>query len=197
MYAYIKGILEEVNKEYITVECGGIGYSIFATSALVNSAKMGQSLKVFLHQVVREDEISLYGFFSKEEKAMFLRLISVSGIGPKLGIGMVSSIGAKNIALALVTGDINSLTKAAGVGKKTAQRLILELRGSIENDELLQGDTPLPGVEDNDIAQEAITAIMALGFSRAEAVRSVGDASDAKTVEDMIRRALLGMGGGK
>ena len=197
MYSYIKGTLEEILQDSVTVECGGIGYSIFASSSFTSSARQGDEVKLYLYQVVREDEISLYGFSSNEEKSMFVRLLTVSGIGPKSALAMLNTIGARNIAVAIVTGDAKSLTKAAGVGMKTAQRLILELRGSIENEDFLPGAQTVQTAQDSNVAQEAVTAIMALGFTRAEAVKSIGAVEPSESVEDIIRRVLVSMGSGK
>ena len=109
---------------------------------------------------------------------------------------MISGIGAHNIALAIVTGDVKTLTRAAGVGNKLAQRMILELRGSIDNDELISAPAAKKagGAASEDMAQEAITAVMALGFTRAEAVSAISAAGEAGSVEELIRRALSGMG---
>ena len=126
---------------------------------------------------------------------MFQRLLSVSGVGAKSALSMISGIGAHNIALAIVTGDVKTLTRAAGVGNKLAQRMILELRGSIDNDELISAPAvKRGGAASEDMAQEAITAVMALGFTRAEAVNAIGAAGEAGSVEELIRRALSEMG---
>lgn len=196
MYSYIKGTLEEAAQDGITVECCGIGYKIYASASCSDGVPIGSAVKIYLHQTVREDDISLYGFADAEERAMFQRLLSVSGVGAKSALSMISGIGAHNIALAIVTGDVKTLTRAAGVGNKLAQRMILELRGSIDNDELISAPAAKKagGAASEDMAQEAITAVMALGFTRAEAVNAIGAAGAAGSVEELIRRALSGMG---
>lgn len=196
MYSYIKGTLEEAAQDGITVECCGIGYKIYASASCIDGVPIGSAVKIYLHQTVREDDISLYGFADTQERAMFQRLLSVSGVGAKSALSMISVIGAHSIALAIVTGDVKTLTRAAGVGNKLAQRMILELRGSIDNDELISAPAAKKagGAASEDMAQEAITAVMALGFTRAEAVNAIGAAGAAGSVEELIRRALSGMG---
>ena len=195
MYSYIKGTLEEAAQDGITVECCGIGYKIYASASCIDGVPIGSAVKIYLHQTVREDDISLYGFADTQERAMFQRLLSVSGVGAKSALSMISGIGAHSIALAIVTGDVKTLTRAAGVGNKLAQRMILELRGSIDNDELISAPAAKKagGAASEDMAQEAITAVMALGFTRAEAVNAIGAAGEAGSVEELIRRALAGM----
>lgn len=196
MYSYIKGTLEEAAQDGITVECCGIGYKIYASASCIDGVPIGSAVKIYLHQTVREDDISLYGFADTQERAMFQRLLSVSGVGAKSALSMISGIGAHSIALAIVTGDVKTLTRAAGVGNKLAQRMILELRGSIDNDELISAPAAKKagGAASEDMAQEAITAVMALGFTRAEAVNAIDAAGAAGSVEELIRRALSGMG---
>ena len=196
MYSYIKGTLEEAAQDGITVECCGIGYKIYASASCIDGVPIGSAVKIYLHQTVREDDISLYGFADTQELAIFQRLLSVSGVGAKSALSMISGIGAHSIALAIVTGDVKTLTRAAGVGNKLAQRMILELRGSIDNDELISAPAAKKagGAASEDMAQEAITAVMALGFTRAEAVSAIDAAGAAGSVEELIRRALSGMG---
>ena len=197
MYSYIKGTLEEINNDSITVECNDIGYKIYATRATFADLFIGSKIKVYLQQIVREDELSLYGFSSLDEKNMFLKLISVSGVGPKSALAMLSDIGPSNIALAIVTGDAKSLTKVSGIGIKIAQRLILELKGNIDNDEFMPQSNYNDSTVNDDIVQEAITAIMALGFTRSEAVKSVGKVKNFDSVEDIIRCVLQNMDSSK
>lgn len=196
MYSYIKGTLEEAAQDGITVECCGIGYKIYASASCIDGVPIGSAVKIYLHQTVREDDISLYGFADTQERTMFQRLLSVSGVGAKSALSMISGIGAHSIALAIVTGDVKTLTRAAGVGNKLAQRMILELRGSIDNDELISAPAAKKagGAASEDMVQEAITAVMALGFTRAEAVSAISAAGEAGSVEELIRRALSGMG---
>ena len=126
MYEYIKGIIEDIGADYIVLEAGGIGYFITATGGTINMCRVGESVKIYIYQSVKEDNISLYGFASAEEKRMFLRLVSVSGIGPRIAVQTLTAVSVQELAIALVTGDTAALTRVPGIGKKTAQRMILE-----------------------------------------------------------------------
>lgn len=140
MYEYIKGTAEDIGSDYIVLEAGGVGYYITATGAAVNMCRIGENAKIYVYQSVKEDGISLYGFASAEEKRMFLRLVSVSGIGPKIAVQTLTAVSVQELAIALVTGDTAALTRVPGIGKKTAQRLILELRERVDNEELPSND---------------------------------------------------------
>ena len=195
MYEYIKGTAQEADADYIVLEAGGIGYLITATAAAADMCRPGESVKIYVYQSVREDGIYLYGFASAEEKKMFLRLISVSGIGPRTAVQMLSAVSAQELAIALVTGDTAALTRVPGVGKKTAQRLILELRGQVENDELISaGEIPTARTADDRSVNEAIGALTALGIPQSEAARAVKEiAHQAQSAEEMIRMVLKGL----
>lgn len=195
MYEYIKGTAQEAGADYIVIETGGIGYLITATAAASDMCRPGESVKIYVYQSVREDGIFLYGFASAEEKKMFLRLISVSGIGPRTAVQMLSAVSAQELAIALVTGDTAALTRVPGVGKKTAQRLILELRGQVENDELISGGAvPQAQTADDRSVNEAIGALTALGIPQSEAARAVKEiAGQAQSAEEMIRMVLKGL----
>jgi Holliday junction DNA helicase RuvA len=191
MYAYISGIIEEADLNGVVVANNGIGYYIQCPSSVMNSVSVGQNAKIFTYQHVREDAIILYGFLTKEDRIMFLRLISVSGIGPKIALQVLSSLSASDLAVILVGGDANALTKVPGIGKKTAQRMILELREKVDNDELVtatvqRGATPQPAM-----ISDAIYALAALGYSSQEASKAVeAVAPDCKDTESIIRAVL-------
>ena len=193
MYAFIKGTVEDISSDGVVVEAGGVGYLLICSSATMQALKIGETTKVFTYQAVREDAITLYGFLQKEERRMFLRLISVGGIGPKVSLQILSAISLRELALALVTGDTSALTKVPGVGKKTAQRLILELKEKVDNDELLVGaDVSSAGGSSN--ASDAIMALTALGYPASEAARAVNAvAGTASSVEEIIRLTLKSM----
>ena len=139
MYSYIKGILEMKFNNYIVVENGGIGYKIFMPQSTIEKiGDVGNTVKVYTHYHVREDEISLYGFLTNEELNMFELLISVSGIGAKSAISMLSNITPSSFALAVISNDIAKLTKIPGVGPKSAQRIVLELKDKLKTDEAFE-----------------------------------------------------------
>lgn len=190
MYAFINGTVEEIMPEGVVIEAGGVGYFIQCTSSVTGGVELGQKAKIYTYQHVREDAIVLYGFASKEERTMFLRLISVSGIGPKSAVQVLSAISAKDLALAIASGDCDALCRVQGIGKKTAQRIILELREKV--DELSHADT---GADDvlfttrNTNVTDAMYALCALGLTAAEASEAVKSAQGT-TTEEIVRNAL-------
>ncbi len=193
MYAYINGIIEEADQNGIVISANDIGYYVQCPLNVVNSISVGEKRKIYTYQHVREDAIILFGFLTKEDRTMFLRLISVSGIGPKLALQILSSISAGELAIILVGGDATSLTKVPGIGKKTAQRLILELREKVDNDELTsaaqQKGTASLGT--SSMISDAIYALAALGYSSQEASKAVEAVAPQCTDTESIIRAVL------
>ena len=191
MYAYIKGKIEEVSEGSLIIECGGIGYEVFVsnqTAAELSSAK--GEVKLYTFYKVAEDDVALYGFARKEEKEMFRKLIAVSGVGPKAALAILSGISLKDLALSIATRDAARLTRIKGVGKKTAERIILELKEKVQ-EEAEQPGIPT-GAAPLSESEEAVAALISLGFSRAEAQSSVAKASalGASKLEDVISMAL-------
>lgn len=199
MFAYIKGSLEEKMSNYIVVETAGIGYKIFMSKTAIGRAgEIGETVKVYTHYHVREDDISLYGFLSNEELKMFELLISVSGVGAKSAIAMLSNISTSDFAVSIINNDITKLTKVPGIGKKTAQRIVLELKDKLKAEkELMQSESIESEViiESNDDIDEAISALQILGYNRKE-IEKVFEKFDYKemTVEDIIRNGLKYLG---
>lgn len=187
MYAYITGTIEYLGDGLIIVDNNGIGYSLnISNNCLSRIGVIGENVKIYTYLNVREDEISLYGFYSKEEKAMFLKLINISGIGPKLAISVLSGLDINNLASVIMSGDTKTLSTVKGLGKKTAERIILELRGSIEG---LIEDTPSYIQSDN--INDAILALVNLGFGRQEAYKAVAKESENTTeTSELIAKAL-------
>jgi len=192
MFAYITGLVEEKYENSIVIDVNGIGYLVQTTSSTLRRVKgLGDKVKLYTYLYVREDALTLYGFYTKEERSMFERLISVTGVGPKGALGILSTLSAADLALAIVTNNVNLLTKAPGVGKKTAHRLILELKEKIETDELLDASAGKTFIEGDSQIQEAIYALIALGYDRAEAIRAIESIDPVDmTVEEMILQAL-------
>lgn len=192
MFAYITGLVEEKYENSIVIDVNGIGYLVQTTASTLRSVKgIGDTVKLYTYLYVREDALILYGFYTKDERSMFERLISVTGIGPKGALGILSTLSAADLALAIVTDNVGLLTKAPGVGKKTAHRLILELKEKIEKHELLDASAGKSFIEGDSQLQEAIYALIALGYDRAEAVRAIESIESVDmTVEDMIVQAL-------
>ncbi len=198
MFSYIKGILEAKSINYVVVDVNGIGFKIFMSqSAIQRLEEVGNVVKIYTYMNVKEDEISLYGFITNEELRMFELLIGVSGIGAKSAINMLSAITPSKFALAVISNDVKTLTKVPGVGTKSAQRIILELKDKLKTEEAVQ--TNDIGVMDNIISdnklEEAVQALKVLGYSRQE-IENVLSKIDIKplTVEDIIRKALSFLG---
>ena len=191
MYAYNKVNIEENSEVRLDIECGGIGYEVFVsnqTAAELSSAK--GEVKLYTFYKVAEDDVALYGFARNEEKEMFRKLIAVSGVGPKAALAILSGISLKDLALSIATRDAARLTRIKGVGKKTAERIILELKEKVQ-EEAEQSGIPT-GAASLSESEEAVAALISLGFSRAEAQSSVAKASalGASKLEDVISMAL-------
>lgn len=192
LISFIYGVLEDIEQDHVIVEAGGIGYQIYiSSSALQSLPSKGDTLKIYTHMIVREDGIGLYGFIIKEELHMFQKLISISGIGPKGALGILSVMKPIELSMAIITEDIQSLSKAPGIGKKTAQRIILELKDKIKTVDAvgvpLQNSSDCLGVH----KQEAIEALISLGYSQGDAAKAVmGTCEDEMSTEQMIKMAL-------
>lgn len=202
MYAYIEGKLADKTLNTLVVDAGGVGYEITCTqSALTNAPQLNEAVRVYTYLSVREDAMELLGFQSADEKRMFLRLTSVSGIGPKTALGILGAMPLKDLTLALMTGDIAMLSRAPGIGKKTAQRLALELKDKLSADDFSVSAVPGVLMEEQSTAQgavgEAIAALQSLGYTQQEAARAVSAAckngADDTKADDMVRIALRGM----
>lgn len=199
MYAYIKGIITDRDDQQIVIENNGIGYLIYCPLGI--SAELGgfgEEVTVWLYQSVREDDISLYGFASRDQKEMFLKLITVSGIGPKVAHTICASLSAEQIAAAVMSGNIALLTGVKGLGKKTAERIILELKdklksqlGSASQVSISQVPVAASGSVDSGVMQDAVGALVVLGYKDQEAAEAVAAAyEEGIGLEDLIRKAL-------
>ena len=195
MYDYIKGEVVSTEKDIAVIEAGGIGYRIYTTSQSLAYIKAGQTAKLFCHFVVREDAHTLYGFYTSEEREMFVRLTGVSGIGPKAALAVLSTMKISELAAAIITSDETALQKVTGIGKKTAQRIIIDLAEKISTHEII-GDADMPGEQGGmGIESEALAALVALGYNRAEATRAVSSVKSlGDTTEELILMALKRMG---
>jgi len=188
MIAKITGKIAFFRDNYVVVDVAGVGYKIFVTDFTMGKIAGKEELELFTHTYVREDTLSLYGFLILEELVMFELLISISGIGPKAAIGILSIAEPKTIRAAVISGDSSILTRVSGVGRKTAERVILELKNRI---------TQLPG-EDEGSAKadsEAIEALISLGYTNAQSREALKNVSGKiKDVSDRVRAALKGLG---
>ena len=196
MFAYIKGSLEIKSTNYIVIEAGGIGYKIYMSPKSIGTiGNVGENVKVHTHYHVREDDISLYGFNTEEELRMFEILISVSGVGVKSALTMLSDISPASFAMAVINDDVTRLTKVPGVGKKTAQRLILELKDKLKSEDISGEEISKTDIKEDKIDNDAIIALKVLGYNKKEIEQALEkiDIRDL-TVEDTIKTALKYLG---
>ena len=188
MYAYIKGILTYKNYPVVVLEAGGVGYKISTTTNTIGKLpELGETVTLYTYLNVKEDIMELYGFYSREELSVFELLISVSGVGPKVGATILSSVNPQSFVVAVATGDTKSITKAQGVGPKLAARIILELKDKINKD----GDFAIPetaNAQSLEVNDDAVDALMVLGYTQAEAKKAVAGLTGS--VEDIIGAAL-------
>ena len=202
MYAYIKGILEEITEDAVVVEAGGIGYNIKVSASTADLLPgIGSEVKVYTYTLVREDAFSLYGFLTRDDLDIFKKLITVSRIGPKGGLAILSVMSADALRFAVMAGDAKAIAKAPGVGAKTAERVILDLRDKISLEDTLRGmggdlgsgqAADASGTADNLMKREAIEALVALGYSASDATAAVKkvEAGAEATSETILKQAL-------
>lgn len=198
MYAHIEGIVAEKDHDTIVLDANGVGYLLNVSGATLSMAPaVGERMKLYCILNVREDAMELYGFYSREEKKMYERLRGVNGVGSRTALQILSSMSVRDLSLALISGDAAALTRVPGIGKKTAQRLVLELKDKVDDDQLSgQSATISPKANAKGPEAEAIAALISLGYSSAEAAKAVAMVADQTDEADkMIYLALRGLGG--
>ena len=194
MYEYIKGIFIGINKDYIVVDNNGMGYKIYTSgSTMAKMPKTGESVLLYIKQIVREDFIGLYGFLTKDEIEMFTLVISINGVGSKAGLSLLSICSVTNLKYAIVSGDEKTLTRAPGIGKKIAQRIILELREKIHIEQ--SQDNNLSQVAGSNLVDDrklidVLGALISLGYSEKEAEKALSAISREQSLENMIKDCL-------
>ncbi len=196
MYAFISGIIEEKTENTIVVNCNGIGYEIIVSATTLNAlSAVGQMATVLTYLHVREDAFQLFGFASKDEKALFLQLITVSGIGAKSAIQLLSGTSVNGLITAIITGDVKLIASIKGIGKKTAERIILELKGKLgdntpQNLTINDFETPTS----NSLVEQATDLLTNMGLTRMEALNLVKKcATPEDTLEEIITKCLRNM----
>ena len=196
MISYIKGILEDMSPGMVVVDNHGIGYQMMVPMRGESFPKIGQEIKIYTHMHVREDDVSLFGFLSKEEKEAFELLIGVNGIGPKVGLSVLSTLSVYELKMAVISEDVKTISKTPGLGPKGAKKLILELKDKLSFEEL---DEDGVGAEIFDTAADSSDSVMitieglvSLGYSKSEAAIAVNKVEDAKdlTPEELLKKAL-------
>ena len=193
MFDFISGVVERKTENYAVVEVGGIGYRISTSLFSLQSVHTGEKVRFHTYVHIREDALELYGFTSATERSTFEMLISVSGVGPKAALNILSVAAPEDLILAIVTNDAKAITKAQGVGPKLAQRIILELKDKIKGKDLM--------IKGNDFSSpvlshqnEAVEALVSLGYSASEAALAVKGLDDGLTVEETIKASLKQLG---
>lgn len=188
MYYYIRGKYITKGENYAVVDNGGIGYKIFTSLSVLERLNPGSETTLYTHLYVREDAMDLYGFPTTEELSMFLNLLSVSGVGPKAALSILSVATPEKFALAVITNDVKTITKAAGVGPKLAQRVILELKDKLKTVDAVSS-ADISDEDFTDERSEAASALIVLGYSQAEASKAVS-LSEGGSVEELVKNAL-------
>lgn len=195
----INGVLTVTDVNYIVVECGGVGFKCFTTlNTVKNIGRVGDKVNVFTYLSVREDALDLYGFSTVEELESFKLLITVSGIGPKAAVSILSELSPDRLAVCIASGDAKAIMRAQGVGKKTAERVVLELKdkmGSISLSSNSQAVANAASASENSVSAEAVEALVALGFSQTDASVAVGAMDKSLSVDEMIRLGLKQLAG--
>lgn len=193
MFAYINGKIADKANNYVVIDTGGVGYKIFmSTKAIEGLNDIGEMQKVYTYYYVREDNISLYGFLSNEELRMFELLLSVSGIGAKSALAILSEITPSSFALAVITNDDSKLVKIPGIGKKTAARMILELKDKLKTETAIEKTEKIEkAIKEDNKDSEAVSALQVLGYTNKEIEKALEKIDVAGLgVEDIIRKAL-------
>lgn len=197
MISYIKGNLEAKNLDNVIIDVGGIGYKIFMSIKSMNTlGDMGKEVKIYTYMRVREDDISLYGFCTNEELKMFEQLLGVSGVGAKLALSILSNISPSSFALAIITEDINTIKSLPGIGAKSAQRIILELKDKMKTQDAIETEFISTKIEiKDDKTKDAIDALQVLGYAKKD-IDSVISHIDVTglSVEDIIKQGLKHLG---
>ena len=198
MFAYLEGRVTEKRQDEMVLDVGGVGFLISATPQTMSRMPGGEGkCRVYTKLVVKEDAWDLYGFASKEEQEMFEKLTAVSGVGPKTALGVLAALPVRDLALAIVTGDLKAIKSAPGIGPKTAQRILLELKDKVSDEELvgeyaLGGSAPAAPVSGG--LSDAMAALMALGYTQGEAAGALNKVKDqSDKTEELIRLALRAM----
>ena len=197
MIAYIKGNLEAKNLDNVVIDVGGIGYKIFMSiNSIERIGEIGTMVKVHTYMRVREDDVSLYGVCTNEELRMFEQLIGVSGVGAKSALTILSNISPSSFALAIISGDVNTLKSLPGIGAKSAQRMILELKDKMKTQDAIETEImPIKSVVANDKTRDAVEALQVLGYARKDIDLAISniDTKDL-SVEEIIKQGLKYLG---
>lgn len=201
MISYVKGPLIDIWEDMIVVEAGGLGYNIHVPMSVLEAfPKTGTQVQIYTSLQVREDAMTLYGFLTRQDLQMFKQLMGVSGIGPKAALGLLSALRSDDLRMAIISGDAKAISRAPGIGPKTAQRVILDLKDKIKMEDILPGGMEPGGRAEaapaasgmEGAGKEAVEALVALGYSMTEAGKAVRqvEITETMTVEDVLKASL-------
>lgn len=203
MLAYIKGKIESKAEEYVVIDVGGLGYKVFMSGiSIQNIGELGEQVKVHTYYRVREDDVSIFGFITQEELKMFELLLTVSGVGAKVALAILANISVTDFAIAVINGDVTKIVQVPGIGKKSAERIILELKDKlkkIQQEDRIIGNASNTkiekAIEQNNNIQEAISALQVLGYNKKEIEKALEKIEKENiTTEDLIRKGLTILG---
>ncbi len=202
MFGYLRGRVAERESDRVILDVGGLGFEVFASGKTLDGLKKGSEATLRTVVNFSQDAVAVYGFATAEEKEMFRRLTGVSRVGPKAALAILSAMAPQDLAVCVVSGDESALSRVPGIGKKTAQRIILELKEKIANEELTAGGAAAPlaaaGGEMGNARMEAVTALVALGYDAGTANSAVAHAAGHDgTVEGILKAALRQLGKGR
>lgn len=192
MISYIKGVIEDVETDRVILENHGVGYGVFMPYHALEQIGEGEELKIYTYFHVREDAMHLFGFLTKEELNLFKKLIGVSGVGPKGALAILSACPGDSLQMAIISGDAKAISKAQGIGSKTAQRIIIELKDKIDIEEMISTPQESGNIKETGVQKDAIEALTALGYSRTSAYHAIKNIKDAEQmdVESLLKIAL-------
>lgn len=193
MIGFVEGIIEYIDVDKIVVNNNGVGYNVFMPASQIDTLNVDETVRVFTYLNVREDAMQLFGFLTRDDLEVFKLLITVNGIGPKGGLAVLSTITTDDLRVAVISEDVKAISKAPGIGAKTAQKVIIELKDKLNLEDVLEPKLDANfQVNDNNSMSEAVMALVALGYSQADAYRAVKsiDNIEELDVENVIKMAL-------
>lgn len=192
MISYIIGVVDSIESDRVIVEHNEMGYNIFMPNASLERIGVGEKLKIYTYFSVREDAMQLYGFLTKDELELFKKLIAVSGVGPKGGLAIISACPGNSLQMAIISGDAKAISKAQGIGAKTAQRIIIELKDKIDIEDMISVKGTEKATVNSTVQSDAIEALLVLGYSRTDAFNAVKkvEISENMDVEFVLKSAL-------
>lgn len=190
MFYYLKGTIAFKGENFVALDVGGVGYKVYTTISNLSKLEINSENTLYTYTHIREDIFDIYGFMTNEELSFFEMLISVSGVGPKAALSILSLLTPSDLISAIIMGDSKAISKAPGIGSKTAQRIILELKNKVSDSEILPGNDDGGDFLSIDTSNQAVAALMSLGYSATDAKRAVISVEGASSVEETIKLAL-------